>query len=221
MTVIDSAHLLPERFALHHLLTSTNGEQIMNSFQSYTIATAPAASKSTLEEAKRTSGFVPNLQAHMAKSPERLAGYTALWDLFAKSTLTHHEQQVVYLTSNFENNCHYCMAGHSTLAKMIRMDPAVIAALRAGTASPDSKLEALHRFTTVVVREHGFVPHAEVEAFLAAGYTRHNVLEVILGVATKVMSNYTNHVVHTPYDAFMKGNEWTKPEHVPRTPSAA
>jgi alkylhydroperoxidase/carboxymuconolactone decarboxylase family protein YurZ len=89
----------------------------MNSFQAYTIATAPVASKPTLEEVKRTFGFVPTLHAHMAESPELLVGYTALWDLFAKSTLTPHVQQVVYLTSNFENNCHYCMAVHSTLAK--------------------------------------------------------------------------------------------------------
>ncbi|SAK57758.1 carboxymuconolactone decarboxylase family protein [Caballeronia ptereochthonis] len=193
----------------------------MTFFESFTIDTAPAESKPILEEAKRTFGFVPNLQAHMAESPELLAGYTALWDLFAKSTLTPHEQQVVYLTSNFENDCHYCMAGHSTLAKMIKMEPAVIAALRAGTALPDAKLEALHRFTTIVVRERGFVPEAEVDIFLAAGYTRRNVLEVVLGVATKVMSNYTNHIVHTPYDAFMKGNEWTKPEHVSGKQSAA
>jgi alkylhydroperoxidase family enzyme len=85
----------------------------MNSFQAYTIATAPVASKPTLEEVKRTFGFVPTLHAHMAESPELLVGYTALWDLFAKSTLTPHVQQVVYLTSNFENNCHYCMAVHS------------------------------------------------------------------------------------------------------------
>ncbi|MGV2292242.1 carboxymuconolactone decarboxylase family protein [Trinickia sp. YCB016] len=192
----------------------------MTTFPSYTIESAPAASKSTLEEAKRAFGFVPNLQAHMAESPELLAGYTALWDLFAKSSLTPHEQQVVYLTSNFENDCHYCMAGHSTLAKMIKMDPAVIAALRAGTPLPDAKLEALHRFATIVVRERGFVPDADVEAFLAAGYTRRNVLEVVLGVATKVMSNYTNHIVHTPYDAFMKGNEWTKPTDVTATSAA-
>ena len=101
------------------------------------------------------------------------------------------------------------------------MDPAVIAALRAGGALSDAKLEALHRFATIIVRERGFVPDAEVEAFRAAGYTSHNMLEVILGVATKVMSNYTNHIVHTPYDAFMEGNEWTKPEHAPGTPSAA
>ncbi|OXC72731.1 carboxymuconolactone decarboxylase family protein [Caballeronia sordidicola] len=184
----------------------------MNTFQSYTIDTAPAASKAGLQDAKRAFGFVPNLQSHMAESPELLEGYSALWDLFSKTTLTPHEQQVVYLSSNFENNCHYCMAGHSTLAKMLKMDDGVIAALRAGTPLPDAKLEALHRFATIVVRDRGFVPDADVDAFLAAGYTRRNVLEVILGVATKVMSNYTNHIVHTDYDAFMKGNEWTKPE---------
>jgi len=105
----------------------------MSKFQTYTIDNAPAASKAGLEDTKRAFGFVPNLQAHMAESPALLAGYSALWELFSKSTLTPHEQQVVYLTSNFENNCHYCMAGHSTLAKMIKMDPGVIAALRAGS----------------------------------------------------------------------------------------
>jgi alkylhydroperoxidase family enzyme len=186
----------------------------MTTFQSYTIDTAPATARTGLEDAKRAFGFVPNLQSYMAEAPELLAGYSALWGLFSKSTLTPHEQQVVYLTSNFENDCHYCMAGHSTLAKMIHMDEGVIAALRAGTPLPDEKLEALHLFTTLVVRERGFVPDADVDAFLAAGYTRRNVLEVILGVATKVMSNYTNHLVHTPYDAFMQGNEWTKQQAV-------
>jgi AhpD family alkylhydroperoxidase len=167
--------------------------------------------KPTLAAVKAGFGFIPNLQSHMAESPELLAGYSQLWDLFSKSTLTPHEQQVVYLTSNFENECHYCMAGHTTLAKMIKMDPAVIEALRAGTPLPDAKLEALHRFATLVVKNRGWVGDAEVEAFLAAGYTRRNVLEVVLGVATKVMSNYTNHIVHTELDPFMAGNEWSKP----------
>lgn len=185
----------------------------MNTFNTYTIDTAPAESKTLLEGTKAAFNFVPNLQSFMAESPELLAGYSALWDLFSKSTLTPHEQQVVYLTSNFENDCHYCMAGHSSLAKMIKMDSAVIEALRAGAELPDAKLEALHRFTTVVVRERGFATDADIDAFLSAGYTRRNVFEVILGVATKVMSNYTNHIVHTPYDAFMQGNEWTKPQN--------
>lgn len=183
----------------------------MTKFTVYTEANAPEAAKPALGATKAAFGFVPNLQANMAESPELLAGYSALWDLFSKSTLTPHEQQVVYLTSNFENECHYCMAGHSALAKMLKMDPAVIEALRNGTPLPDAKLEALHRFTTLVVRNRGWVADADTDAFLAAGYARRNILEVVLGVATKVMSNYTNHIVHTELDSFMHGNEWTKP----------
>ncbi len=183
----------------------------MTTFAAYTADNAPEAAKPGLKAAKASFGFIPNLQATMAESPELLAGYSALWDLFAKTTLTPHEQQVVYLTSNFENECHYCMAGHTALAKMQKMDPAVIDALRNGTEIPDRKLEALHRFTALVVRNRGWVSDADTDAFLAAGYTRRNVLEVILGVATKVMSNYTNHIAHTQLDKFMHGNEWVKP----------
>ena len=147
----------------------------------------------------------------MATSPELLAGYSTLWDLFSKTSLTPTEQQVVYLTANYENECHYCMAGHTMLAKMQKIDDAVVQAIRNGTAIADAKLEALHVFTGLVVRERGFVGDAAVEAFLAAGYTQQNVLEVVLGAGTKLLSNYTNHIVHTQLDPFMKGAEWTKP----------
>jgi AhpD family alkylhydroperoxidase len=186
----------------------------MTEFTSYTVDTAPEAARPIFEGVKGAFGFVPNLQSYMAESPELLAGYTALWDHFSKTTLTVHEQQIVYLTSNYENECHYCMAGHTTLAKMQKMETAVIEALRAGTPLPDARLEALHRFTTLVVRNRGWVDATDVDAFIAAGYTKRNVLEVVLGVATKVMSNYTNHIVHTPLDDFMKGNEWSKPEAI-------
>lgn len=183
----------------------------MITFTRHTLETAPAAAKPILEGVQKAFGFLPNLQGHMAESPELLAGYSELWELFGKSTLTPEEQQVVYLTCNFENDCHYCMAGHTTLAKMIGMAPTVIQALRDGQALPDGKLEALRSFTSAVIRERGFVPDTGLDAFLAAGYSRRNVLEVVLGVATKTLSNYTNHLVHTQLDPFMKGNEWTRP----------
>lgn len=183
----------------------------MSTFTRYTPDNAPGASKSLLSDAEKAFGFVPNLHAYMAEAPELLAGYNALWDLFGKSSLTAHEQQVVFLTANFENNCHYCMAGHTALAKMQNLDAAVIDALRKGTALPDERLNALHQFTKSVVRDRGFVSDADVDSFLSAGFTRRNVLEVVLGVATKVMSNYTNHLVDTELDDFMKGNEWEKP----------
>ena len=183
----------------------------MVQFTAYTPENAPAASKPLLENVKKSFGFVPNLQANMAESPELLSGYSALWDLFSKTLFSQTEQQVIYLTANFENECHYCMAGHTMLAKMQKIDDAVVQAVRDGRPIADAKLEALHLFATKVVRERGFAKDSDVSAFLAAGYTKRNVLEVVLGVGTKVLSNYTNHIAHTQLDGFMKGAEWTKP----------
>ena len=184
----------------------------MTIFTQYTMETAPANSKPGLEGAKKAFGFLPNLQSFMAESLALLNSYGAVWDVFHKQTsLTRIEQQVVLLTVNYENNCHYCMAGHSTLARMIKMDEATLTALRDGQPIPDAKVQVLREFTRKVVTERGFVSDSDIEAFLKAGYSKANVFDVIAGVALKVMSNYTNHITHTPLDDFMKATAWTHP----------
>jgi len=93
---------------------------------------------------------------------------------------------------------------------MQKIEDEVVQAVRGGKPIADAKLEALHSFTAKVVRNRGFVPDDAVDAFLAAGYTKQNVLEVVLGVGTKTLGNYTNHILHTQLDPFMKGAEWSK-----------
>lgn len=184
----------------------------MTDFTQHTPETAPEGSKAGLEGAKAAFGFIPNLQTFMAESPALLNSYGQAWDNFHKqSHFNPIEQQVVLITVNFENNCTYCMAGHSTLAQMIKMDESTLNALRNGTPVPDAKLQTLREFTRKVVEERGFVSDADVETFLAAGYTNAHVLDVVAGVALKVMSNYTNHITKTPLDDFAKKNAWTKP----------
>jgi uncharacterized peroxidase-related enzyme len=184
----------------------------MTEFTLHDVKSAPAGSKPILEASEQAWHFVPNLHRVLAEAPAALEGYATLFGIFDKSSLTPAERQVVYLTANFENECHYCMAGHSVLAKMAHVPEQAIQALRNGTPIEDKKLEALRRFTARVVTERGWVTDAEVNAFLSAGYTKQNILEVILGVAVKVISNYTNHVAQTPTDAFMKDTLWTPPE---------
>lgn len=184
----------------------------MTQFTQHTIETAPEASKAGLQGAKQAFGFVPNLQTYMADSPALLNSYMQAWDNFHKQTgFSPIEQQVVLITVNYEHNCTYCMAGHSTLAQMIKMDEATLNALRQGTKIPDAKLQALREFTRKMVEHRGFVSDADIESFLAAGYTKANVLDVVAGVALKVLSNYTNHISKTPVDDFAKKNVWTKP----------
>lgn len=187
-------------------------------FELHTPETAPEAARPILAAGKKAYGAVPNLYAILAQSPAALKGYTTLWSIFDESSFTPAERQVVYLTSNYENECRYCMAGHSVLAKMAGLSDQAIAAIRDGGVIDDRRLQALHRFTGQVVANRGFVSDAETEAFLAAGFDRQQVLEVILGAAVKLISNYTNHVADTPLDPFMANTVW---EHPSRRSAAA
>jgi NAD(P)-dependent dehydrogenase (short-subunit alcohol dehydrogenase family) len=95
------------------------------------------------------------------------------------------------------------------IAEKTRFTP--IAAVREGRPIADAKLEALRRFAALVTRNRGVVSHAEVEAFKAAGYDNQAILDVLVLSATKLISNYANHLAQTPLDAFMKGSEWQAP----------
>ena len=183
----------------------------MPEFELYDEDTAPQDSRATMAAARSRFGFVPNLLAVMAESPQLIKAYAAVSDLFAATSLSPVEQQVVLLTASFENECTYCVAAHSTVAEMVSAPAPVIEALRTGTPVPDPKLEALRRFTAAVVSGRGRPGPDTVAAFLAAGYSRTHMFEVLVGVAQKTLSNYTNHMAGTPLDGAFTAHEWTPP----------
>ena len=173
--------------------------------------TAPAESQPVLENLRKAIGFVPALYGVLAEAPKALEAYEVLAALFKGTSLTTTEQHVVWLTINYENNCDYCVPAHTGLAKMDRVPDDIIESLRNGSAIADDRLEALRSFTRQLVQNRGWVEDAEVEHFLAAGYTRQNILEVIVGMAHKVISNYTNHLARTPVDPAFEKFTWVKP----------
>ncbi len=181
----------------------------MTDFTTHTINSAPEAAKPTLEGVNSAFGFVPNLLATMAEAPALLEGYTTLAKIFDKTSLSETERQIILMTNNRLNGCTYCMAAHTTLSQMAGVPADVIDALRGNTPIADAKLEALRTFAAVINETRGWPSDAQIEAFLAAGYTRQTVLEVILGTSLKVLSNYTNHVASTEIDAAFAANAWT------------
>jgi AhpD family alkylhydroperoxidase len=176
----------------------------MTTFTSYTLDNAPAGSRAKLAEVAQAWGFLPKLHGNLAESPLALTAYDTLFGLVAaQSTLTPIEQQVAYMAINVLHACEYCTAGHTYLSRSVKMDEAAIAALRHETPIPDARLQALRTFTEAVVRERGYVGEATVEAFIAAGFSKAQVLEVVTIAATKTISNYTNHLTKTPKESFM------------------
>lgn len=186
----------------------------MAEFTIHTTQSAPEAARSTLENAEKTLGFVPSLYGVFADNPAVLDAYLALGKFFDQAGFSKLEQQVVFMTANVENECHFCVAAHTAISKMQKLPDDVINAIRDGEPIADAKLEALRVLTRKVVVERVFVSDADVDAFLNAGYTRTNVLGVILSVSMKVLSNYTNHVAETPVNEAFQPFAWTPPQRV-------
>jgi uncharacterized peroxidase-related enzyme len=174
-------------------------------------ATAPEAARDALAATRRNFGMVPNLERVMASAPALLAAYSAAWDLFETTSLTPVERQVVYQAANFENDCAYCVPWHTLLAKRAGMAPEDIEALRSGARLSDPKLEALRTFARRLIHDRGKATGADLDTFLAAGYGPAQALEVVLGLAVKVMSNYVNSIAGTPLDDAVAGLAWRKP----------
>ena len=180
-------------------------------FQLHTIDTAPEASRPALEGAKKAMGIVPNLYAVMAESPVLLSSYLALTKSFSQSSLSTTERHLVWQTINVENRCHYCVPAHTMLARADKVDDGIIAAVREDRPVDDTRLEALRLFTKEMVVSRGNPSPAQVEAFFAAGYTKQNLLDVVLGLAHKTISNFTNHLAATDVDAPFAEFAWTPP----------
>ena len=185
----------------------------MSNFTLHTLDSAPPASRPLLEGSRRAYGMVPNLHAVMAESPEHLDAYQKLHEIFQHTSLSAAERNVVWLTINVEHRCHYCVPAHTAIARSQGLDEASIAALREGRALADAHLEALRQFTLKLVRQRGEVAPEDVEQFLAAGFTRRNVLDILVGLAQKVMSNYVNHLAATPLDAPFAAFAWSAPRN--------
>ncbi|MBU5615801.1 carboxymuconolactone decarboxylase family protein [Psychrobacter sp. TAE2020] len=182
----------------------------MTDFTLHNKQSAPQQSQQLLDVSIKAFGMVPNLHAVMAEAPGLLEGYQRLHQLFLDSSFDDEETTVVWQTINVEHACHYCVPAHTGIAKSMKVDDDITTALRDETSLPTARLEALRDFTLSVIRNRGEVDETAVQAFLQAGYTKRQVLEVILGAAQKVMSNYTNHLANTPIDQPFQKFEWHK-----------
>jgi uncharacterized peroxidase-related enzyme len=175
----------------------------MDTFTVHTLDSAPADSKPLLEATKKAWGFLPTLQATLAHSPVALEAHERLFALVGKTSFSPIEQQVALLAVSVFNGCEYCTMGHTYLARAAKAPEPVVQAMRNRTEVPDARLQALRTFTEAVVRERGHAGDAAVEAFLAAGFTQAQVLELLVVIALKTISNYANHLTHTPKESFM------------------
>lgn len=179
-------------------------------YTTHTEETAPDAARPFLAGAKKKFGFVPNLLGTMASAPALLKGYLTMAEIFDGTSLTPTERQIVLLSTSRSNGCAYCMAAHTVIAGMQQVPNDVVTAVRDNTPIGDAKLDALRVFAMDVVERRGHPSEETLNRFLSAGYTQAQILEVVLGIGFKTLSNYTNHIAHTPLDPAFASAAWTE-----------
>ncbi len=164
--------------------------------------TATGEAKEIIESTKAQLGFVPNMYRTMANSQGYLSTYIHGYKAFRESSgFTPQEQELIFLVISRENGCDYCTAAHSMIAdKVAKFEPEQLAAIRAGEVLADQKLQALSVFTSRLFESRGLISNAQAAAFLEAGYSENQILEIILAISVKTLSNYSNHIFHTDLD---------------------
>ncbi len=152
----------------------------------------------TFDALKGKLGFVPNLYAYYGKHETALNDFLAFSS--RKSTLSNKEQEVVNLAVSEYNGCTYCQSAHTAIAGMNGFTPEQILELRGGVAGFDAKLDALARFSQAIVANKGRVSAEAKEAFFSAGYSEADLIDVVLTIGAKTISNYIHNIADFAID---------------------
>lgn len=182
----------------------------MSDFKVYDANNAPDDAKSVIEQAQTKFGFVPNILGVMAEAPCALKAYTQLSSLMEDTSFNSTERQIILMSVSYVNECDYCMAAHSVISNTEGVDEKVVQTLREGGKIEDSKLEALRALSVEITETCGNPNKEAIQQFYDAGYGNKQLLEVILGVTMKTLSNYINHIAETPLDDNFSKYKWEK-----------
>ncbi len=147
---------------------------------------------------EKAVGFVPNLFATYAYSENALGNYLTFAN--AKTSLNAKQKEVVNLAVSQVNNCLYCLSAHTAIGKMNGFNDEQILELRSGRASFDTKLDALARLAKNITENRGATDSAVLENFFEAGWTKENLIDTIVLVGDKTISNYINNTTEIPVD---------------------
>jgi AhpD family alkylhydroperoxidase len=180
----------------------------MQQFPIHTIDTAPEASKPALRDLHAIFGTIPNIAGAMATSPVLIDSLVGLFGRVHGGSFAEAQIQTLLLTNAVTNACPWAVAFHTALALKEGLTPADVEAIRAGRSPADGRLGALSTLARTLIEMRGRIADRDQEAFLAAGFGKDHLLEVIAVVAASTITNYTGNVTNPPLEAPFQSHVW-------------
>jgi AhpD family alkylhydroperoxidase len=180
----------------------------MPNYPIHTFASAPEGSKSALEQLQQAFGVLPNIAATIANSPKLINSLVGIFQQVHSSGLTEQENQIVLLTDAVTNSSAYAIAFHTALALQAGVNSEEINAIREHHVPSDMRFAALSTLARTLIEKRGHLSEQELDSFLAAGFTKEQVLEVIAIVAASTITNYAGTIANPPLEAPFRQYTW-------------
>jgi alkylhydroperoxidase family enzyme len=180
----------------------------MEQFTVFTIESAPDASKPSLREVQSRFGMIPNLAGAMALSPVLIKSFVPIFDQVHGGSFTEPQIQTVLLTDAVTNKSAWAVALHTALGLKAGVSTSDVDAIRAGRSPADKKLEALSTLARALIDKRGRLEARDIEHFIAAGFSKELLLEVITIVAASTITNYTGSVTKPKLEDWLEGHAW-------------
>jgi len=193
----------------------------MPNYPVHTIASAPEGSKSALEQLKKAFGVLPNLPAVIANSPKLINSLVGLFAQVHSPGLSEAENQIVLLTDAVTNSSTYAVAFHTALALQQGISTEETTAIREGRLPVDKRFAALSALAKTLIQKRGHLSEHELDSFIAAGFTKEQVLEVIAIVAASTITNYAGTIADPPLEDPFREHAWRGLQQKTETTAAA
>ena len=180
----------------------------MPNYPIHTVASAPENSKPGLQQLRQAFGVIPNIAAAIANSPKLINSLVGVFQQVHSSSLTEQEIQIVLLTDAVANSSTYAVAFHTTLALQQGVSFAETHAIRERRAPADKRFAALSTLAKTLIEKRGHLSEQELDSFIAAGFTKEQVLEVIAIVAASTITNYAGTISSPPLEEPFRQHAW-------------
>ena len=181
----------------------------MQNFPVLTIDTAPEKSRPALQALQGAFGMIPNLVGAMATSPVLIDSLVGLFGKVHGGSFTEAQIQALLLTNAVTNGSSWAVAFHTALALKEGLDQTDVRAIRERRAPKDATVAALSTFARTLIEKRGRLDDRDVDAFVAAGFRKEQVLEVIAAVAASTITNYTGSVTKPPLEEAFQDYSWS------------
>jgi len=181
---------------------------MQNGYQIHSTKTAPVDAQPALAQIQQNLNFIPNALAAMAESPVTLSSYLQQGEMLQQTSFTDTERHLLYLTVTQEFDSVYCVSAHTAFAKMDGIPDDLIQQLRDGQTLADSRLETLRQFAKKMAQTNCNVSEQDVQMFLAQGYSRSQILELILLMTNKLLGAYCIRIMGVDLDEVLQPVKW-------------